>query len=380
MAEIKVVNGRRSFNRFLGFPYQLYNGDKNYVHELRIAQRDILNRKTNPFFQHAEAEYFLAYDEQGKLCGRIAAITNEKYVDYWKENVGFFGFFECDNNQEVANALFDSAIKWLKQKGVVGVYGPMNPSTNDQCGTLIDGFDTPPYVMMVHNKEYYKTLFDNYGFSKKMDLLCYHFIRDDVPQHMLDVAVKLEERLLNRGIVIREINFKKIKEETVKLRHIYNLAWGKNWGFVPMTPKEFEKLVADLKMVTSPDLVYMVEDNGAPVAFVALVPNLNEITIKIRNGRLFPFNFLKLIGFKKKVKSVRVLTLGLIEEYRKTGIDACLYAKAFNAARNLGYEEAEASWILENNVMMNRAIQNVNGKVYKKYRIYEFGFKEKTKG
>lgn len=378
MASIKVVNGRKSFNHFLGFPYQLYNGDENYVHELRIAQRDILNKKTNPFFQHAEAEYFLAYDENGKLSGRIAAITNEKYVDYWKENVGFFGFFECDNNQDVANALFESAINWLKQKGVDGVYGPMNPSTNDQCGTLIEGFNTPPYVMMVHNKEYYQTLFDNYGFTKKMDLLCYHFIRDDVPQHMLDLAVKLEERLLKRGITIREVDFNNIKEETHKLRHIYNLAWGKNWGFVPMTPKEFEKLVKDLKMVTTPDLVYIVEDKGEPVAFVALLPNLNEITIKIRNGRLLPFNFLKLIGFKKKVKSVRVLTLGLIEEYRKTGIDACLYARSFNAARKLGYEEAEASWILENNVMMNRAIQNVNGKVYKKYRIYEHDFRGKS--
>ena len=376
MITVEVVSGRKLFNKFLDFPYNLYKNDKNYVHELRIAQRDILNRKKNPFFQHSEAEYFLALNEEGKVVGRIAAITNSKYVEYWKENYGFFGFFECEDNQEAADGLFKSALNWLNSKGVEGVYGPMNPSTNDQCGTLIEGFDKPPYIMMIHNKAYYQKLLSNYGFTKKMDLLCYHFVRDDVPERVLDMAVKIEERLNKRGIIIRQVNFKDIKNETVKLRHIYNEAWGKNWGFVPMTPSEFESLVKDLKMVTRPDLVYIVEDKGAPVAFVACLPNLNEITINIRNGRLLPFNFLKLIGFKTKVKSVRVLTLGLIEEYRKTGIDACLYAKSFNAARKLGYEEAEASWILEDNLMMNRAIQNVNGKVYKKYRIYQYNMND----
>ncbi|NQU31793.1 MAG: hypothetical protein HQ521_01035 [Bacteroidetes bacterium] len=376
MISIKVVEGRRLTNQFIGFPYELYKDDGNYVPELRIAQRDILDRKKNPFFQHAEAEYFIALDERGKVAGRIAAITNDKYVEHWNENFGFFGFFECTNNQEVANALFNSALKWLRTKGVDGVYGPMNPSTNDQCGTLIDGFNTPPYIMMIHNKDYYQDLFDGYGFSKKMDLLCYHLIRDEVPKKMLGLAKKIEERLAARDIIIRKVNFKDIKNETPKIRHIYNKAWEKNWGFVPMTPNEFEKLVKELKMVTTPDLVYIVEDKGEPIAFVACLPNVNEITIKIRNGRLLPFNIFRLIGFKKKVKSVRVLTLGLIEKYRKTGIDACLYAKCFEGAKKLGYVEAEGSWILENNLMMNRALQNVGAKVYKKYRIYQYNLKE----
>ncbi|MBC8319211.1 MAG: hypothetical protein H8E34_00650 [Bacteroidetes bacterium] len=376
MVIIKVVVGRKLFNRFLGFPYRLYKNDKNYVPELRIAQREVLNRKKNPFFQHAEAEYFLAIDETGKVAGRIAAITNERYVAHWNENFGFFGFFECVDNKKVANALFDSALNWLREKGVDGVYGPMNPSTNDQCGTLIDGFDTPPYIMMVHNKPYYNDLFINYGLSPKMDLLSYHLIRDEVSERMLGLAKKIEERLNKRGIKIRQVNFKDIKAETPKLLHIYNKAWEKNWGFIPMTPVEFEKLVKELKMVTSPDLVYIVEDMGEPIAFVACLPNINEVIIKIRNGRLLPFNFLKLIGFKKKVKSLRVLTLGILEKYRKTGIDACLYAKSFEGALKLGYKEAEASWILENNLMMNRALENVNGRVYKKYRIYQYNFSD----
>ena len=376
MIRINVVNDRNSFNLFLDFPYKLYKNDSNYVPELRIAQRDILDKKKNPFFQHAEAEYFIAIDDNGKTVGRIAAITNDKYVEHWNENYGFFGFFECINDQEVANALFDSALNWLQENGIDGLYGPMNPSTNDQCGTLIDGFDTPPYIMMIHNKDYYQTLLDNYGFSKKMDLFCYHLIRNEVPQKLLDLAKKIEERLSKNGIVIRKVNFKDIKNETRKIHHIYNKAWEKNWGFVPMTPTEFEKLVKELKIVTTPDLVYIVEDNGEPVAFVACLPNINEVTIKIRNGRLLPFNIFRLIGFKKKVKSVRVLTLGLIEKYRKTGIDACLYAKSYEGAKKMGYEEAEGSWILENNVMMNRALQNIGGRVYKKYRIYQYNFND----
>ena len=376
MLRIKKVDGRKSFNQFLSFPYELYKDDYNYAPELRIAQRDILDRKKNPFYKHANAEYFIAIDETNKVVGRVAAITNDRYVEHWNENYGFFGFFECVNDQEVANALFDNALDWLHEHGVDGLYGPMNPSTNDQCGTLIEGFDTPPYSMMIHNKDYYQTLIDNYGFSKKMDLLCYHLIRNDVPQKMLDLAKKIEERLSKKGIIIRKVNFKDIKNETKRIHHIYNKAWEKNWGFVPMTPLEFEKLVKELKMVTTHDLVYIVENNGEPIAFVACLPNLNEITIKIRNGRLLPFNIFKLIGFKKKVKSVRVLTLGLIEKYRKTGIDACLYAKSYESAKKMGYEEAEGSWILENNVMMNRALQNIGGKVYKKYRIYQYKFND----
>ncbi len=374
MVQVVLVENRKQFKQFLDFPYNHYNNDPNYVPELRIAQRALLNKKKNPFFQHADAAYYLAFDANGKVCGRIAAIINDKYVTHWQENMGFFGFFESANNQEVANTLFEAAIGWLKRKGVDGVYGPMNPSTNDQCGTLIEGFEYPSYIMMVHNKAYYDTLIRGFGFKKKMDLFCYKLITDEVPVRMLQLADQVEERLKRKGIIIRKVNFSKIKEETVKLRHIYNKAWEKNWGFVPMTEAEFSNLVKELKMVTTPDLVYLVEDHGEPIAFVACLPNLNEVTINIRNGRLLPFNFLKLVGFKSRVKSVRVLTLGLIEKYRKTGIDACLYAKSFEGAKKMGYEEAEASWILENNLMMNRALVNVNGKVYKKYRIYSHMF------
>lgn len=331
-------------------------------------QKDILNNKEkNCFFRHAEAEYFIAKDENDKVVGRIAAIKNDNYLKLGFDN---YGFFESIDNQEVANALFDSASKWLRSKGLKGVYGPMNPSTNDTCGTLIEGFDTPPYIMMVHNMTYYDKLISSYGFVQQMDLFSYKIKIEDFSPKFITLAKQIEDRLAQSGIKIRSINFKNIKEETEKLRLIYNKAWSKNWGFIPMDNDEFSALVKELKMVTLPELVYIAEDQGKPVAFIALLPNLNEKLIKIRNGRLLPFNFTKILGFQKKVKSVRVLTLGIIDGYRNTGIDAVLYNHCFEATQKLGYVEAEASWILESNQMMNRILVNTNAKVYKKYRIY----------
>ncbi len=374
MINVKAVENGKELNEFIDFPYKLYAGDKNYVPELRLVQKETLNKKKNPFFQHAEAEYFTAKNDRGEVVGRVAAITNENYVKHWNENYGFFGFFESVNDKEVAGALFDAATGWLKKKGVQGAYGPMNPSTNDTCGTLVDGFDTPPYVMMVHNKKYYDDLITGYGFKKRMDLFSYRLYVDKFPQRYVDLADKIEERLKKRGITIRQVNFKDIKHEAPKLQFIYNKAWEKNWGFIPMSDAEFAEIVKELKFVTSSDLVFIAEDHDKPVAFVANLPDLNEIVINFKNGRLFPFNFLKLLNFKKKVKKVRILTMGLIEEYRNTGIDTVLYARSYRSAVKYGFREAEASWILENNVMMNRILKNIGADPYKRYRIYGIDF------
>jgi hypothetical protein len=377
MVKIKKVESKKDLKKFIDFPYTLYAGDALYVPDLRIVQKETLDKKKNPFFHHADAEYFIAVDENGKTLGRIGAITNDNYVKHWHENYGFFGFFESVNDKAVSGALFEAAFAWLKDKKVEGVYGPMNPSTNDTCGTLIKGFDTMPYVMMVHNKPYYDELIQAAGLKKKMDLFSYRFLVKDFPKRYLQLADKIEKRLNEEGITIRQANFKKIKEEAPKLRFIYNKAWEKNWGFIPMDDDEFDALADELKMVTSPDFVYVAEDKGKPVAFIAVLPDLNQITRSIRNGRLFPFNFLKLINFKKKVKRGRVLTLGLIDGYRLKGIDTVMYAYLYKAAVKKGYEEAEASWILEDNTMMNRILNNINADPYKTYRIYSMDFNKK---
>ncbi len=377
MVQIKKVENKKDLNKFIGFPYKLYEDDDLYVPDLRIVQKETLDKKKNPFFHHADADYFIALDDQGNVIGRIGAITNENYVKHWHENYGFFGFFESVNDKAVSKALFDAALNWLKEKEVDGVYGPMNPSTNDTVGTLVDGFDTPPYIMMVHNKPYYDELIKAAGFQKKMDLLSYRFAVKDFPDRYTKLADKIEKRLNEEGIIVRQVNFKKIKEEGAKLRFVYNKAWEKNWGFIPMDDDEFDALAQELKMVTSPDFVYIAEDKGKPVAFIAVLPDLNQITRTIRDGRLFPFNFLKLINFKKKVNRGRVLTLGLIDGYRLKGIDTVMYAKLFKTAQKKGYVEAEASWILENNTMMNRILQNIKADPYKTYRIYSLDFKKR---
>ncbi len=374
MTQISKVKTGKELKEFISLPYSLYKNDTNYVPDLRIVQKETLNKKKNPFFKHAKAEYFIAKDTSNRVVGRVAAITNENYVKHWNENYGFFGFFESVNDRKVSDALFEAAINWLKEKGVDGVYGPMNPSTNDTCGTLVEGFDSPPYVMMVHNKKYYNTLITGYGFKKKMDLFSYRIIIDDFPERYVSLGDQIEERLKRRGITIRKVNFKDIKNEASKLQYIYNKAWEKNWGFIPMSDDEFKEIVKELKMVTSSDYVFIAEDKGKPIAFIANLPNINEITINIRNGKLLPFNFIKLINFKKKIKKLRTLTLGLIEDYRNTGIDTCLYSRSFHAAKKGGFDEAEASWILENNVMMNRILQNVGADPYKRYRIYSIDF------
>jgi len=374
MVQIKKVESKRELNEFIDFPYRLYAEDALYVPDLRIVQKEVLNKKKNPFFHHADAEYFIALDEKGKVVGRIGAITNENYVKHWNENYGFFGFFESVNDKKVSAALFDAAKAWLKEKGVEGIYGPVNPSTNDTCGTLVAGFDTPPYVMMVHNKPYYDELIKAAGFSKKMDLFSYRFTVDGFPERYVRLADNIEKRLNAEGITIRKANFKKIREEAPRLRYIYNKAWEKNWGFIPMDDEEFDALTDELKMVTTPDFVYIAEDKGKPVAFIAILPDINQITRTIRDGRLFPFNFLKLINFKKKVTRGRVLTLGLIDGYRLKGIDTVMYARCYKAALKWGYKEAEASWILENNTMMNRILKNINADPYKTYRIYSLDF------
>ena len=373
MIQITEVKTKKDLNQFIDFPHELYKSDPNYVPEIRMGQKDILNRKKNPFFQHSDAAYFLA-KENGKIVGRIAAIDNANYKKHWGEEYGFFGFFDAIDDNKVAKSLFKSAFEWLQTKGLKGLYGPMNPSTNDTCGTLIDGFDKPPYLMMTHNFSYYDELIKSTGMEKSMDLLSYYLDKKKIPERMIRLTKGIEDRLNKQGITFRKANFKDIKNEAPRIREIYNHAWEDNWGFVPMTESEFEHLVNDLKTVTIPDLVYIVEDKGKPVAFSASLPNLNEIIINFDKGKLFPFNVLKLINAPKKVRSIRVLTLGLKKEYRNMGIDACLYTKIYDACVKHNWDGGEASWILENNTMMNRALVNMNAEVFKRYRIYKYSF------
>jgi GNAT superfamily N-acetyltransferase len=371
MITVLPVTTKKQLATFIDFPHDLYAGDPNYVPELHIAQRDILTPGKHPFHEHSSLQCFLAIGENNKVKGRIAAILNNNHNAFNHTNDGFFGFFDCVDDEGVAKALFEKVDEWLKVIGVSTVIGPANPSTNETVGLLIDGFHEAPVAMMTYNKPYYIDLIEKNGYHKKIDLYAYDIRTDNVSDRALKLQDALMKRLEQKHINIRPINVKDFKNEVKKVREIYNSAWDKNLGFVPMTESEFNYLAKDFKNILNPDFCLVAEHEEKMVGFALAVPDINQILIKIKRGRLLPFGILKLLFGLKKITYYRVIILGVIEEYRRMGIEACFYAKIIKKGMDMKLKGAEASWILESNEMMNKALQNINGKVYKTYRMYE---------
>ena len=361
---------KKHLTQFIDFPHDLYANDPNYVPMIFMEQEALLNPKKSPFFKHSTAEYFLA-KKDGKIAGRIAAIRNNNHIAFTGKKEGFFGFFDVINDFEVAKKLLDTAVEWLNTEGLTNVIGPTNFSTNETVGVLIENFNEPAFIMNTYNSPYYDKLLLEYGFKKFTDLLCYDLPTRDMPQEVVDFGEKLEKRLNERGITIRKINMKKYKEELDNFLPIYNNSWAENTGFVPMTDAEIKQIATDLKPIIDPDFIYFAEKDGKPIGAAITIPNVNEIQINIKKGRLFPTGALKILFGLKKIKSVRIFALGTLKEYRRLGIDVCFYVKNIVTAREKGILRGEASWILENNVAMNKALEHINGKVYRKYRLYE---------
>jgi len=370
MSEIKIriVETKKEIDTFIKFAWKIYRNDPYWVPPLIFDKKKILNRDKNPFFKHASMEMFLA-EKDGELVGRIAAIKNDLHNKYHNDKVGFFGFFECIDNQEVADKLFDSAKNWLVSQGCDAMRGPANPSSNDEYAMLLEGFDDEPRIMMTYNPRYYLTLCDNYGFQKAKDLYAYKLENPKVigSEKLRRVAEIAQKR---SGIKISSMNMKEFNKELDKVKFVYNKAWAPNWGFVPFTEEEIDALAKDLKPIVEPSLVLFGEIDNKLVGFALVMLDYNQI-FKSMNGRLMPFNFIKLFTNKKKITWSRVLTLGIIPEYQKRGLDAVFYWEIVNRAAKLGILLGEASWILEDNEMMNRGAQVMNGEVYKKYRVYQ---------
>ena len=365
---VRTVENKNDLMSFIKFPWKIYNGDPNWVPPLIMDRKKILSREKNPFFQHSEAEYYIA-EKNGKPAGRIAAIKNNLHNEHHNDKVGFFGFFESINDQEVADALFNKAKEWLKSKGLNKMRGPANPSSNDEYAMLIEGFDSPPLILMTYNPKYYLDLCDNYGFKKVKDLYAYKLTSEKTlaSEKVKRVAEIAKKRY---GLNITQLNMKDFNNEVEKVKFVYNKAWAPNWGFVPMTDEELNAMAKDLKPLVEPSLVLFGEINKNLVGFALVMPDYNEI-FKSMNGKLFPFGIIKLLTQKKKIKKSRIITLGIIPEYQKKGLDAAFYWEIVNRAYNLGIYFGEASWVLEDNDMMNRGLEALNAEVYKKYRIYE---------
>ena len=370
MAQIVAVSDKKLLAKFVDFPHELYKNDPYYVPELHIAQRDMLTPGKHPFHDHAKMQLFLAVEGE-KIVGRVAAIINGNHNATKGVTEGFFGFFDTVNDKAVSNLLLNAAQNWLKENGQTSIMGPVNFSTNDICGLLIKGFDGPPVAMMPYNAPYYLDLLEGFGFTKKVDLRAYRYTAGNYDDRSVSLIDGLENRLKRSNIIIRKINLKKFKEEAAALREVYNNAWDKNLGFVPMTDREFDYTANDLKLVLDTDFCYIAEQEGKIVAFALAIPDINQILIKIKRGRLFPTGLIKLLLGKKKINGIRIMLLGVVDGYRKMGIEACLYGRIIKAFKARNFQYAEASWTLEDNDMVNRPIENIGGKLYREYRILE---------
>lgn len=369
MKKIVPVSSKKELATFIDFPHDLYKNDPNYVPELFIAQRDLLTK--HPFHKHNQLQAFVAYNGD-KVIGRIAAILNNTSNEFNHVNDGFWGFFDCINDQETADLLFTAAANWAKGKGATQNFiGPVNFSTNEACGLLIKGFDSPPMLMMTYNAPYYETLVENAGFAKQIDLIAWHWDGQNYDDRSVKLLEALKDRLKRNNITIRKVNLKNFKEETVRLREVYNSAWDKNSGFVPLSDEEFNYLAKDLKLILDPDFALVAEQDGKIVGFGLALPNYNEIFKTIKRGRLLPTGLFKLLLNKSKIQSIRIYALGIVDGYRKMGIEACLYGTIIKEYKRKGFTHAEAGWTLENNTMINEAIKAIKGDPYKTYRLYE---------
>lgn len=370
MEGLKVypVESKARLSAFIKLSWKIYKRDKNWVPPLLIQLKDTFNPKKNPYYSHAEVQLFIV-ERDGEPVGRIAAHINHAHNEFHKDTVGFFGFFECMPDYEAAQMLFDSAKEWLQKRGITVLRGPMNFSTNDECGLLVEGFDKPPFVMMTYNPPYYKEFLERYGFQKSKDLLAYFVDYDRIPSLLENMMNRLKRR---KRFTIRKVNPKKLEQEISTMFELYNQAWQHNWGFVPMDKKEFSHTAQQLKQIADFDMVLIAEVDGKPVGFSLTLPNINQALSKI-NGRLFPIGWLKLLIAWRKINQYRVLILGIIDKYKNIGIDLGFYYEIFkNALRKTGRATGELSWVLEENLKMRRPIERIGGRLYKIYRIYDY--------
>lgn len=360
---------KRQRAQFVDMAASIYDGDPNYIAPLRMHLMKFLDPTKNPAFENLEVRAIVA-KQNGRIVGRMTMQLDRAYDVYHETKAGFFGFFESINDKKVAHGMLNSATKWMIDRGVKEVFGPMNFTTNHQAGLLVENFDRPPFVEENYNPSYYEELFTSYGFGKAKDLLVWWIdVTGGMETKNRKRIARISDRIKKReGVEFRHIDLNDADNEIDRMFDLYVQAWQKNWGFVPLTKKEFTWLAQDLKEVAIPELVMFVEQDGKPVGFCATLPNVNEVLPK--NGRLFPFAWLKLIGGRiKKTRTGRLYTLGMLPEYRKRGLEAMMFAETVVRAQAVGIEEGEIGWTLEDNTLINRAIESMDGFIDRRYRI-----------
>jgi GNAT superfamily N-acetyltransferase len=381
MTEIHIhpVQNKQDLEEFITFPWTVYAKDPHWVPPLINDRKEFLDPDHNAFFEHARAQYFIARRGESNV-GTIAAFTNDRYNEFHGENRGWFGFFEVLEDPKAAAALFNAVEVWVRNAGHDSILGPAQFSTNDELGLLVEGFDDPPRILMTYNPPYYADYILSAGYHKVMDLWAHSLEMEGYEERIPEKLVRVTNKIRKRGnFSVRQVNMKKYDEDVEIVKYVYNRSWERNWGFVPFTDPEMDKLAADLKMIIDPVLSVVVEKDGEPIGFGLLLPDMNQPLLKAypRPGVPEAFTMLKLLWHwkvRRKTTWVRGFALGVIPEYRGRGVDAIMYLELIKGALARGYKWAEMSWTLENNDMVNRSVELIGGSRYKVYRMYEKRF------
>jgi GNAT superfamily N-acetyltransferase len=367
--EIRKVQSKRDLKNFILFPWKVYRNDPQWVPPLITEMKDRLNRKKHPFFEHAEADYFLAY-RGPEVVGRIAAILDRNHNESHHEKTAFFGLYESFDDPETARALIDAAAAWGRDRGMDRLRGPVNLSMNDECAFLLEGFDGPPVVMMSYNPKYYLELMDACGMVKAKDLFAFRMSRG---RRRSAKAEELLDRLRSsKQFTFRTVTKARLQQDALDIARIYNAGWRNNWGFVPWTDNEMKHMAKNLAQFADLDLVLFAEHEGRTVGFACALPDFNQVFIRM-NGRLLPFGIFKFLAGRRKITGVRALVFGVIPQYMHTGLAYLLYDEFEKAIIAKGYGRCELSWQLEDNEAINRFAASIGAAPYRKYRIYEKG-------
>jgi len=367
---VSLPRNPKNVLRFLEVSYGIYAEDPHWVAPLLMDLKKVFTAE-NPLLQHAEIALWIA-TRDGRDVGRMAGIIDQAHNRAQKDQAAFFGFFECVNDAEVSRLLFKSVFDWAKSKGMKRILGPMNPTTNDECGLLVDGFDSSPVFMMTYNPRYYIDLVNAEGFRKAKDLLAYQM---EIAKCPFDRLSRIAEATRRR---IPEVTFTPIRRKTLardlgKVKEVYNAAWQDNWGFVPMTDEEIDFMAERLKPLLLENLLWVAETKTEAVGFLLALPDFNAALKPLRGRLMTPklFGFLPYVLGWKQPEWCRCITLGVKEKFRNRGIEAVMLTEGFKGTFKAGFKHAEASWILEDNVMMCRLLETFGATVYKTYRLYE---------
>ena len=374
--QITEVSNKSELEQFITFPWKVYKSNPHWVPPLISERKRFLDPDHNPFFEHAKATFYLAR-RNGQVVGTIGAFSNQLYNQVHGENSGFFGFYEVLDDPETARALLATAEAWGRQAGHDRLLGPMQYSTNDELGLLVDGFDDPPRILMTYNPPRYRGYLEEAGYLKAMDLLAYSVNVQELHDGMPEKVGRVGQKILKRwNLHLRRVNMKDFDREVDRVKEMYNASWELNWGFVPMTDHEVDLLAKQLKSIIDPDLALILEKDGRLVSFAIALPDLNQ-PLRLaypRPGIPELLTFAKLLWHWKVRKAptwVRAWALGVIPEYHGQGLEALLLTELVETAYRKGYQFGELSWILETNDKVQRTVELMHGKVYKRYRIYQ---------